>query len=144
MDWSGCEDVIYVSGVPLVRGAEVSADELLGELKAGMIWGDLAKRHSEISKSTLESVLRYGAERLAFDEPSLVDWSGCSLVERIPGKLSGAPVLKGTRLRADTIVSNYEAGSPIAEIAENYPSASVDTIKALLAYAHGQQAKTAA
>jgi len=73
-----------------------------------------------------------------------VDWSGCDLVEVIPGKVSGAPLLKGTRLPVDAIISNYESGSPIEEIAENYPSASIDVIKTLIAYAHAQQAKTAA
>ncbi len=28
----------------------------------------------------------------------MVDWSECPLVEVIPGKISGAPLLKGTRL----------------------------------------------
>jgi len=64
-----------------------------------------------------------------------MDWSGCDLVEVIPGKVSGAPLLKGTRLPVDAIISNYEAGSPIEEIAENYPSASEDTIRAVLTYA---------
>jgi uncharacterized protein (DUF433 family) len=73
-----------------------------------------------------------------------MDWSGCDLVEVIPGKVSGAPLLKGTRLPVDAIISNYEAGSPIEEIAENYPSASVEVIKTLLAYAHAQRSKTAA
>jgi uncharacterized protein (DUF433 family) len=68
-----------------------------------------------------------------------MDWSGCDLVEVIPGKHSGDPLIKGTRIPADAIVSNFETGSPIEEIAENYPSASMETIKALLAYAHARQ-----
>lgn len=69
-----------------------------------------------------------------------MDWSGCELVEVIPGKVSGAPLIKGTRIPADAIVSNFEAGSPIEEIAENYPSASIEVIGKLLAYAreHGR------
>lgn len=64
-----------------------------------------------------------------------MDWSGCDLVEVIPGKVSGAPLIKGTRIPADAILSNFEAGSPIEEIAENYPSASMEIIQKLLAYA---------
>jgi uncharacterized protein (DUF433 family) len=67
-----------------------------------------------------------------------MDWSGCSLVEVVPGKVSGAPLLKGTRLPAEVIVSNYEAGSSLEEIAENYPSASPDIIGQILAYARTQ------
>jgi uncharacterized protein (DUF433 family) len=36
-------------------------------------------------------------------------WDECPLIERVPGKVSGAPVLKDTRLTADTLVGNVEA-----------------------------------
>jgi uncharacterized protein (DUF433 family) len=68
-----------------------------------------------------------------------MDWSGCELVEVIPGKHSGDPLIKGTRIPADAIVSNFEAGSPLKEIAENYPSASMETIKALIAFARSRR-----
>lgn len=73
-----------------------------------------------------------------------MDWSQCRLIEVIPGKLSGAPVVKGTRLRAETIVSNYEAGSSVEEIAANYPSVSIAEIEELLAYAGVRKAFAAA
>jgi uncharacterized protein (DUF433 family) len=56
-------------------------------------------------------------------------------VEVIPGKYSGEPLLKGTRIPADAIVSNFRAGSPLNEIMENYPSASEETIRGVLSYA---------
>jgi uncharacterized protein (DUF433 family) len=68
-----------------------------------------------------------------------MDWSDCDLVEVIPGKHSGDPLIKGTRIPADAIVSNFEAGSSIEEVAENYPSASLKTIKALIDYAHARR-----
>jgi uncharacterized protein (DUF433 family) len=68
-----------------------------------------------------------------------MDWSECDLVEVIAGKHSGDPLIKGTRIPADAIVSNFEAGSPLEEIAENYPSASMETIKALIAYASARR-----
>jgi len=73
-----------------------------------------------------------------------MDWSGCNFVEVVPGKHSGDPLIKGTRIPADAIVSNFETGSPVEEISENYPSASIETIKALLAYAHARQLKEVA
>jgi hypothetical protein len=36
-------------------------------------------------------------------------WSDCELTERIEGKVSGAPVLKGTRLPVDGLVENVES-----------------------------------
>ncbi len=38
-----------------------------------------------------------------------VDWSNCPLVEIIPDKVSGAPLLKNTRLPVDAITGNYDA-----------------------------------
>ena len=66
------------------------------------------------------------------------DWTDCSLVEVIPGKVSGAPLLKGTRLPVDVVVNNYWAGSPVDEIADNF-DVSEQTVRELLAYAAGRQ-----
>ena len=66
-----------------------------------------------------------------------MDWTGCPLVEVIPGKVSGVPLLKGTRMPADGIVSNFQTGSPVEEIAENF-DISEASIRALLAYAARQ------
>ena len=73
---------------------------------------------------------------------STLDWSTCPMVEVIPGKVSGAPLLKNTRLPVKAITGNYDAFrdeglSPEAAMAETldcYPEAGLDTIKALLAY----------
>ena len=37
-----------------------------------------------------------------------LDWSQCPAVESIPGKVSGAWVFKGTRLRVATVIENLE------------------------------------
>ncbi len=68
-----------------------------------------------------------------------MDWSGCDLVERVPGKVSGQPVIKGTRVFADQIVEEAALGSPVEEIAENYPAITAEHIRQLLAYADSHQ-----
>jgi uncharacterized protein (DUF433 family) len=70
-----------------------------------------------------------------------IDWSDCPLVERDPFKLGGVPNLVGTRMQADSIVENYEGGSPVDEISYNF-SIPEETIRAVLAYAQARQ-KTA-
>src|SRR5208282_4560712 len=60
-----------------------------------------------------------------------IDWSGCDLVEVIPGKVSGVPLLKNTRLPVEAITGNYDAfrdeglppESAIAETLDCYPEA---------------------
>jgi len=34
---------------------------------------------------------------------SYVDWTGCELVERVPGKVSGRPIVRGTRILAGPV-----------------------------------------
>jgi uncharacterized protein (DUF433 family) len=65
-----------------------------------------------------------------------IDWTGCELVERIPGKVSGRPIVRGTRILADTIVQDAELGSPLEEIHENYPDLSLAVIQQLISFAH--------
>ena len=63
-----------------------------------------------------------------------VDWSECPLVEAVPGKVSGVPLLKNTRLPVEAITGNYDAFraeglSPDAAIAETldcYPETSAE------------------
>ncbi len=69
---------------------------------------------------------------------SYVDWTGCELVERVPGKVSGRPTVRGTRILADTIVQDAELGSPMEEIHENYPDLSIAVIQRLISFAQVQ------
>ena len=70
---------------------------------------------------------------------SYIDWSGCELVEQIPGKVSGRPIVRGTRILADTIVQDAELGSSLEEIHENYPDLPVTAIQQLISFAHSHR-----
>jgi uncharacterized protein (DUF433 family) len=52
-------------------------------------------------------------------EMEIVDWSRCEAVERIPGKVSGAWVFRGTRVPVSAIFENLECSS-IDELLENF------------------------
>ena len=69
-------------------------------------------------------------------DDSYIDWTGCELVERIPGKVSGRPIVRGTRILADTIVQDAELGSSLEEIHENYPDLPLAAIEQLISFAH--------
>ncbi len=47
-----------------------------------------------------------------------LDWSLCPAVESVPGRVSGAWVLKDTRMPVSAIFENLEAGASIDEIIE--------------------------
>ncbi len=70
----------------------------------------------------------------------IIDWSGCPLVEVVPGKVSGAPILKGTRLPAQTIVDNHDYGMTPAEIVEQFGVAE-DQVRQILDYARSHTRK---
>ena len=48
-----------------------------------------------------------------------LDWSQCPAVESIPGKVSGAWVLRGTPVKV--LFENLEAGMSIDEVIEQFP-----------------------
>jgi uncharacterized protein (DUF433 family) len=52
---------------------------------------------------------------------SALDWSQCSAVESIPGKVSGAWVFKGTRTPVSVVFENLEDGMTIDEVIEQFP-----------------------
>ena len=61
------------------------------------------------------------------------------MVEPIAGKVSGRPILRGTRILADTIVQDAELVSPLEEIQENYPDLSLTDIQQLILFAHSHR-----
>ena len=63
-----------------------------------------------------------------------LDWSQCSAVESVPGRVSGAWVFRGTRLPVATIFENLEAGLSIDEIIEQF-DVSREQVNAVLDFA---------
>ncbi|HEY3841199.1 MAG TPA: DUF433 domain-containing protein [Bryobacteraceae bacterium] len=73
------------------------------------------------------------------DTETSIDWMACELIEQIPGKVSGRPIVRGTRILPDGIVNSYDLGETIEELKEGFPSLSVDQIKRLIEFAHAQR-----
>ena len=77
----------------------------------------------------------------SIDQDSEIDWMACELIEQIPGKVSGRPIVRGTRILPDAIVDSYDLGEAIDELREGFPSLSVAQIKRLIEFAHAQRAQ---
>jgi len=73
-------------------------------------------------------------QRRISSEASQMDWSGCDIVEIIPGKVSGVPLVRNTRVPAETIAESAELGERPEEIAYNY-DLRLEDVLAILAYA---------
>jgi uncharacterized protein (DUF433 family) len=56
-----------------------------------------------------------------------MDWSDCPAVERVPGKVSGAWLVKGTRIPAQSVVEHADDGYTPEQIAgELFPGMTVN------------------
>ena len=64
-----------------------------------------------------------------------LDWSQCTAVESIPGKVSGAWVFKGTRTPVAVIFENLEDGARIDQFVEWFPGVTVEQVRSVLDHA---------
>ena len=63
-----------------------------------------------------------------------IDWMACELIESVPGKVSGRPVVRGTRIIPDAILHSFELGDSIEEIHEGFPTLSIPQIERLIEF----------
>ena len=68
-----------------------------------------------------------------------IDWLTCELIEQIPGKVSGRPIVRGTRILPDAIVDSYDDGETLDGIQEDYPGLSASEIERLIEFAHSMR-----
>ncbi len=65
----------------------------------------------------------------------MFDWSKCPAVERVPGKVGGAWLFKGTRVPVRALFENLEAGASINEFLDWFPGVSREQVEAVLEHA---------
>ena len=89
--------------------------------------------HSYRAPRTI-TVLKHLMKECVSNMASL-DWSQCPAVESVPGKVSGAWVLKGTRMPVSAIFENLEAGASIDDIVEWFDGLDREQVKAVIEFA---------
>ncbi len=62
----------------------------------------------------------------------MFDWLQCSAVERVPGKVSGAWVFKGTRVPVRALFENLEDGARLEDFLEWFPGVTRDQVLMVL------------
>ncbi len=65
----------------------------------------------------------------------MLDWNTCSAVEKVPGKVSGAWLFKGTRVPVIALFENLESGARVEEFLEWFPGVTREQVEAVLAHA---------
>jgi uncharacterized protein (DUF433 family) len=74
----------------------------------------------------------------------MLDWTQCSAVERVPGKVSGAWVFKETRVPVQALFENLEGGATVDQFLEWFPGVSREQALAVLKFAETSLAVSAA
>jgi uncharacterized protein (DUF433 family) len=64
-----------------------------------------------------------------------MDWSKCEDVEIIPGKVSGALLVKGTRIPVQAVLDNADDFTPEEMASEIYEGLPVDRARRIIAFA---------
>ena len=62
-----------------------------------------------------------------------MDYSDCDLVESVPGRMSGVPVIKGTRVPVEAIEIGIELGQTPEQLAYDY-RLNLNVVRNLFAY----------
>ena len=65
----------------------------------------------------------------------MLDWSQCPSVERLPGKVSGAWVFKGTRVPVKALFANIEDGARVDDFLAWFPGVTREQVEAVLEHA---------
>ena len=56
-----------------------------------------------------------------------MDWTECDLIEQVPGKMGGRPVVKGTRIEPEVILVDEEHGRTPEQTQASFPTLSIET-----------------
>ena len=73
----------------------------------------------------------------------MLDWSKCPAVERVPGKVSGAWLFRGTRVPVKALFENLEDGARVKEFLDWFPGVEREQVDAVLKHAGRSLAESA-
>jgi uncharacterized protein (DUF433 family) len=65
----------------------------------------------------------------------MLDWSQCIAVERVPEKVSGAWLFRGTRVPVTAFFENLEDGATVNDFLEWFPGVTRDQVESVLKHA---------
>ena len=72
----------------------------------------------------------------------MLDWINCAAVERVPGKVSGAWLFKGTRVPVAALFENLEGGASVDDFLEWFQGVGREQVESVLK--HAEQSLTVA
>jgi uncharacterized protein (DUF433 family) len=64
----------------------------------------------------------------------MFDWNQCHAVERVPGKVSGAWLFKGTRVPVKALLENLEDGATVDDFLRWFPGVTREQVLGVLEF----------
>ena len=65
----------------------------------------------------------------------MLDWTQCPAMERVPGKVGGVWIFRGTRVPVSALFENLEGGARVDEFTEWFPGVTRAQVDAVLEHA---------
>jgi uncharacterized protein (DUF433 family) len=72
----------------------------------------------------------------------MLDWNNCAAVERVPGKVSGVWLFKGTRVPVAALFENLEGGATVDDFLQWFQGVAREQVESVLQ--HAEQSLTVA
>jgi uncharacterized protein (DUF433 family) len=72
----------------------------------------------------------------------MLNWANCDAVERVPGKVSGTWLFRGTRVPVRALFENLEGGATVKEFLEWFPGVTEKQVEMVLEYAQQSLVET--
>lgn len=69
-----------------------------------------------------------------------MDWTSCPVIEVVPGKMSGVPVLRRSRVRPQDLINNLDEGP---EWMADAFGLSIDDVRQVLSFYHQHRSELA-
>jgi len=93
-----------------------------------------------LGKARMDARLAFGRARRQL--PIMLNGSQCSAVERIPGKVGGVWLFKGTRVPVQALFENLESGATVENFLEWFPGVAREQVEAVLEHAQRSLVET--
>ena len=93
----------------------------------------LPQRCGDIAAGDLSCACQYA--RHLVGTHAMLDWSKCPAVERVPNKVGGAWLFKGTRVPVRALFENLENGARVDDFLEWFPGVAREQVELVLRHA---------
>lgn len=74
----------------------------------------------------------------------MMNWTDCPVVERVPGKVSGAWLFKDTRVPVRALFENLEGGATVEQFLEWFPGVTREQVLTVLKFTESSLAEVVA